>query len=295
MRLNPSKGIAPVRGFYPSCMVALTRTVRFSVNDGPDPADQPPVPSNTFAAFPTMRGLGRHYELDIRCRGEIDPVTGYFLNIKEIDRAVRATMIPQIARATQDRYAAADPCVTLRDALPSLDGELDGTLATVRWHLSPYYSIEMSPARQATPGSETFALLRQQFEFAAAHRLHVPALSDVENRTLFGKCNSPRGHGHNYKVEPCIEVTVPVTGAPTFTLADLERLTAEHIVARFDHTHLNEDTAEFGAGRGALNPSVENIAKVCFDLLAPHITAAGATLRCITVWETDKTSCTFPG
>jgi 6-pyruvoyltetrahydropterin/6-carboxytetrahydropterin synthase len=285
-------------------MVVLTRTVRFSVNDAPEPGDQPPAANNTFAAYPTMSGLGRHYELDIRCRGEIDPATGYFLNIKEIDRAVRSTMIPAIADAARNFTVAPDPASTLRDALPALDSQLGGALASVRWRLSPYYSIEMSPTRHATAPHQTIALLRQQFEFAAAHRLHVASLSDAENRALFGKCNNPRGHGHNYKFEPCIEVAVPADAAPAFTLADLERLTAEHIIARFDHTHLNEDTTEFGSGHGALNPSVENIAKVCFDILAPHIAAAGggagggaggATLRSVTLWETDKTSCTYPG
>lgn len=276
-------------------MVLLTRTVRFSINDLDAPAAPSPMPAaadNTFAAFPSMRGLGRHYELDIRCCGEIDPATGYFLNIKEIDRAVRASMIPAIAAASRSRIA--DPFSTLLAALAPLDAELRGTLASVRWRLSPYYSIEMAPARAPSAPTGTTALLRQQFEFAAAHRLHVPSLSDAENRALFGKCNNPRGHGHNYRVEPCIEVPLPAAGPPRFTLADLERLTAEHIIARFDHKHLNEDTPEFGAGPGALNPSVENIAKVCFELLAPRIEAAGATLRAITVWETDKTSCTYP-
>ncbi len=268
-------------------MVLLTRTVRFSVNDpglAPDTAGD-----NTFAAFPSMRGLGRHYELDVRCRGEIDPNTGYFLNIKEIDRAARATTIPTIATARAD----ADPFLTLREAMRPLADRLGRALSAVRWRLSPYYSIEMSPV--ANPDqSESVALLRQQFEFAASHRLHIPSLSEAENRELFGKCNNPRGHGHNYRVEPCVEVRIPARSAPGFSLADLERLTSELIIERYDHKQLNEDTEEFGCGPGGLNPSVENIAKVCFDLLAPAIAAGGAKLRSLTVWETDKTSCTYP-
>jgi len=239
-----------------------------------------------------MLGIGRHYELDIHCRGEIDPSTGYFLNIKEIDRAVRATMIPVITTAAHT--PSADPAATLRDSLPSLNAELGGSVTSVRWQLSPYYSIEMSPT-PATARPVAVALLRQQFEFAAAHRLHVATLSDAENRELFGKCNNPRGHGHNYRIEPCVEVSVPTTGTSPFNLLDLERLTAEVIIARYDHKHLNEDTQEFGSGPGGLNPSVENISKVCFDLLAPAIAAAGAVLRSVTVWETDKTSSTYPG
>ncbi len=84
-------------------MIELTRTVRFSINPAVPSggASSPPWgdPTNTFSAFPTMQGLGRHYELDIRCRGEADPVTGYFVNIKLVDVAVRMVAIPAIERA----------------------------------------------------------------------------------------------------------------------------------------------------------------------------------------------------
>lgn len=269
-------------------MVELTRTVRFSVNHSPtDPARTPA--HNSFAAHPSMSGIGRHFELDIRCRGEVDPNTGYFINIKDIDRAARATLIPAIAAACTHRPEAA-PAPVLAAALPALDESIrgGGALICVRWRLSPYYSLEMSPQ------SPTTALLRQQFEFAAAHRLHVQSLSDDENRRIFGKCNNPRGHGHNYRVEPCIEVRT--AAAAPFTLQMLEQITAERVINRFDHTHLNEDTAEFNTSRGGVNPSVENIAKVCFELLSPAIAAASpeARLRSVTVWETDKTSATYP-
>lgn len=277
-----------------SCgMVLLTRTVRFSVNTPGTTAEADQGGDNTFAAYPSMRGAGRHYEMDIRCRGTIDPATGYFLNIKEIDRAVRGTVIPRISAGVND--AGAEPTAMLREVLPALNRELSGAVASVRWWLSPYYSIEMSPDPTDLPARRAPALLRQQFEFAAAHRLHIDSMSAEENFALFGKCNNPRGHGHNYRVEPCVEVEAPTRGVPVFSLASLERLTAEFIIDRYDHKHLNEDTVEFGAGPGGLNPSVENIAKVCFDLLVPPIARAGARLRSITVWETDKTSCTYPG
>lgn len=274
---------------YDPSMVELTRTVRFSVNEAGGPSAAATA-HNSFAAHPPMTGLGRHYELDIRCRGEVDADTGYFINIKDIDRAARATLIPAIAAACAHHPGAA-PVQVLRDGLSALNSAIRAgdAVAAVRWRLSPYYSLEMSPQ------SPTIALLRQQFEFAAAHRLHVNTLSDEENRRIFGKCNNPRGHGHNYRVEPCVEVRAD--SAAPFTLQMLERLTAERVINRFDHTHLNEDTAEFNTAKGGVNPSVENIAKVCFELLAPAIAAASsdARLRSVTVWETDKTSATYPG
>jgi 6-pyruvoyltetrahydropterin/6-carboxytetrahydropterin synthase len=266
-------------------MLRLSRTVRFSVNDDAAPG----APTNTFAAFPTMNGLGRHYELEVVCEGDADPLTGYFLNIKDIDQAVRTAVIPAIARACRETPRA-DPGAVLGACLPALDRELGaGRVRSMRWWLSPYYSVEVHM------GGANVAVLRQQFEFAAAHRLHVSSLSERENRELFGKCNNPSGHGHNYRVEPAVEVPVGTRDAPAFTLAVLERVTHETIIKRFDHMHLNRDTVEFADGTG-LNPSVENIAKVCFDLLGPAVAGGGggAKLREVTVWETDKTSCTYP-
>jgi len=251
-------------------------------------------PTNSFAGFPTMSGLGAHYELDVRCRAPVDPVTGYSLNIRHIDHAARTTIIPAIAAAFA-RTPAAQPAHILRQSLPELNAALagrGGRLDAVTWHLSPFYAVEMSAA------SPTRALLRQQFEFAASHRLHVPALSEHANRDYFGKCNHPSGHGHNYRVEPCVEIPVgdPAANPNPFTLLDLETITRRTVIDRFDHTNLSVDRPEFIPPAG-LNPSVENIAKVCFDLLAPAIAASGhgASLRSITVWETDKTSCTYPG
>lgn len=273
-------------------MVELTRTVRFCIN--PNSGGQTDSESrNTFAASPSMRGLGRFYELDVTCRGEVDPVSGYFVNIKVIDKAVRSAAVPVIARMCRERPTAS-PDSVLPEVVESLRHGLGPSLLSVRWKLTPYYSVEMTTA------APNKVYLREQFEFAASHRLHCPNLPDDENRRLFGKCNHPGGHGHNYRVEPCIEMDATGPGlAPALALADLERLTDQLIIERYDHKHLNDDTPEFATtgGEPGLNPSVENIAKVCYERLAPEIVRASsgrARLHCITVWETDKTSCRYP-
>src|SRR5207244_4052673 len=87
--------------------------------------------------------------------------------------------------------------------------------------------------------------LTRTYEFAASHRLHVPTLTDEQNVELFGKCNNPAGHGHNYVLE------VTVQGEPdprTGMMADLEtldRIVEELVVDRYDHKHLNVDIPEF--------------------------------------------------
>lgn len=270
-------------------MVRLTRTVRFAINPSAD-GSGPDVPRdpNGYAGSPSLRGLGPYYELDVACRGDIDPTTSYLLDIKDIDKAVRDKAIPLISCAiTQGpKFGAQEVLAQVHAAIAAA---LPGALESVRWKLTPYHSLEM------TGSSTSAALLRQRFDFAAAHRLHLPELSPERNRALFGKCNNPTGHGHNYQFEPCVEVGAG-RGTPTFSLQDLERVAQATIIERFDHKHLNTDTAEFDLAKGGVNPTVENIAKVFFGLLSKAIAAqgTGASLRNITVWETDRTSATFP-
>lgn len=263
-------------------MVELCRTVRANLG-GAHPADLPHG-SNGHAGQPPMSGLGAYYEFHVTCAGEPDPVSGYLINIKLIDQAVRRTVLPRVHHQLRSDPAA-DPVALLPELARRLSSELTATLRALRWNLSPHLSLEH---RMSEPSA---ALLRQRFEFAAAHRLHVPELSEAENRATFGKCNNPSGHGHNYEVEVC--VAVPVDGRAMHA-AELERLVDETVIQRFDHKHLNLDTAEFGPG--GVNPSVENIARVAFDLLAPAMKSArgAGTLRGVTVWETPKTSATYP-
>ncbi|MSR28325.1 MAG: 6-carboxytetrahydropterin synthase [Phycisphaerales bacterium] len=122
------------------------------------------------------------------------------------------------------------------------------------------------------------------FEFAAAHRLNDPSLTPQENLALFGKCNRPNGHGHNYRLEVAIR---PPSGS-AFGMADLERIVSGTILDRFDHRNLNVDCEEFRT----LNPTVEHIAAVCFDLLKPRFAASQVDLVRVTAWETSKTSAT---
>ncbi len=264
-------------------MIRLHRTVRFAVGKGGDPESP-----NGFAGRPAFQGLDRHYELFITCRGEIDPVASYLIDIKEIDRAAHASVIPAIRHAalTDDQTP---PCRVLRSAFPALNRALAGRVESVRWNLSPYYSMEIHVNHPTT------ALLRQRFDFAASHRLHVPSLSDEENRALFGKCNNKNGHGHNYQFEACVRVEIDRDGRHAFTLRSLEDVAQRTLIERFDHKHLNEDTPEF-AHPGGVMPSVENIAQVFYRLLSGAIAAQtqGASLATITVWETDRTSATYP-
>jgi 6-pyruvoyltetrahydropterin/6-carboxytetrahydropterin synthase len=125
--------------------------------------------------------------------------------------------------------------------------------------------------------------------FNAAHRLHNPAWSDEHNYQVFGLCNSPNYHGHNYNL------TVRLTGevdSDTGYVYDMKRLSTlikREILDRYDHRNLNLDTEDFRA----LNPTAENIAVVIWQRLRPHLEAA-LTLS-VTLHETDRNFVEYHG
>lgn len=123
-------------------------------------------------------------------------------------------------------------------------------------------------------------LLTRKIEFAASHLYHSASLSLEENRRIFGKCNNPHGHGHNYT----LEVTVagepdPVTGM-VLDLKDLKEILDREIMERMDHRFLNYEVPEFAG----LNPTCENIARVIWKLLEPKIQQG--KLHRVRVYET---------
>ena len=103
--------------------------------------------------------------------------------------------------------------------------------------------------------------------FNAAHRLHNASWDEAKNDAIFGKCNNPSYHGHNY------EITVKVTGVPkadTGFVIDLKMLSDiinENVLEKFDHKNLNLDVKEFAE----LNPTTENIVIVIYNILRPII------------------------
>jgi 6-pyruvoyltetrahydropterin/6-carboxytetrahydropterin synthase len=103
--------------------------------------------------------------------------------------------------------------------------------------------------------------------FNAAHRLHNPDWSDEKNQQVFGKCNSPNYHGHNYEMEVKVVGEVdPATGY-LIDLGILKNIIKENIEDRFDHKNLNLDTEEFKN----LNPTAENICYVIWNILREHL------------------------
>lgn len=124
--------------------------------------------------------------------------------------------------------------------------------------------------------------------FNAAHRLYNPAWDDTTNDAVFGKCNNPHYHGHNY------EVVVKLTGIPdpdtgyVMDMKALSELIKDKVLEKFDHRNLNEDCAEFKN----LNPTAENIAVVIYNILRPEIKPE-LTLQ-VRLYETERNFVEYP-
>lgn len=124
--------------------------------------------------------------------------------------------------------------------------------------------------------------------FNAAHRLHNPDWTDEKNVHIFGKCNNPNYHGHNY------EMIVSVVGEPdpstgyVYDLKLLSDLIKEHVLLKFDHKNLNLDTEYFKA----LNPTAENIVMVIWRILRDKIDLT-YELK-ITLYETERNFVEYP-
>ncbi|MDX1565769.1 MAG: 6-carboxytetrahydropterin synthase [Phycisphaeraceae bacterium] len=260
-------------------MLEIERTVRFCLRSDGSLNAEAPI-DNSFAAWPPMEELGRYYELVVVCVGQADPVTGYFLNIKTIDQAVRRDALPLVSQTVQAQTPVGRLMGQLFEALRKSLGDVVASVALV---LSPTYAVRMEQDHADR------LLVSQRYEFAAAHRLHAESLADEENRRVFGKCNNRHGHGHNYQLE--VTVHAPADGSVPVGAAEMDRVVAEAVIDKLDHKNLDLDVPEFKQ----MTSSVENIARVIYRMLDQPVRDHGWGLDQVRVWETSKTVCTYRG
>lgn len=127
----------------------------------------------------------------------------------------------------------------------------------------------------------------RRYHFSASHRLHCEEFSAERNREVYGKCNNPHGHGHNYVVEVLMAGPInPATGMVT-NLADLDAFAQRELLARFDHQNLNL-LPEFSKEVS----TTENLAKVVWRLFQDY---PQASLHRVRVEETGNNAFEYAG
>lgn len=128
----------------------------------------------------------------------------------------------------------------------------------------------------------------RRYRFAASHRLHSPDLSDEENCRVYGKCNNPYGHGHNYVVEVTMSGTVDSATGMIVNLVDLDRFVDTEVIEALDHKSLNEDVEVFRT----TVPTTENLCKEIF-LRLKHFPSA--KLERVKIEETSNNAFEYAG
>jgi 6-pyruvoyltetrahydropterin/6-carboxytetrahydropterin synthase len=123
----------------------------------------------------------------------------------------------------------------------------------------------------------------RRYNFAASHRLHSPKLSAEENRRVYGKCNNPYGHGHNYTVEVTVTGTMDEATGMITNLCELDPFVQSEVIEAFDHKYLNEEIPEFQT----LVPTTENVCREIYRRLKKY---PSAQLERVRIEETLKNS-----
>ena len=132
------------------------------------------------------------------------------------------------------------------------------------------------------------AYFGRRYMLSASHRLHTESLSADENRTTYGKCNNPHGHGHNYVVEVLVGGEVEPETGMVVNMATLDETVQQTVLKRFDHTNLNFDPLFVNQV-----PTTENLTKVVFDVLKEALPAV--ELEYVRVEETENNFFQYQG
>jgi 6-pyruvoyltetrahydropterin/6-carboxytetrahydropterin synthase len=130
--------------------------------------------------------------------------------------------------------------------------------------------------------------ITRRYRFAASHRLHSPEFSEEENRRLYGKCDSPYGHGHNYVLQVTLTGPVDAQTGMVANLGELDPFVERHVIEAFDHKYLNEDVPEFRA----CVPTTENVCREIYRRLEQF---PAARLERVRIEETSKNSFEYEG
>lgn len=264
-------------------MICMTRRLSFAAatcepGEGGMPASRHNGPLRTL----------RRYVLDISVSGKPDRTTGILLNIKELDRLMRTSVLGPLERGSAERAEGLPECFRTHEqlclwivrraaaTLPSVTGLHQLTLAP-----DPAYALTVRP-QPGRPLGELMEVTRC-YEFSASHRLNSPMLSEEENEILFGKCNYPHGHGHNYELEVTVEGPVGATSGQVISPTAMDAIVGSQIIDRYDHRHLNMDIPEL---EGVI-PSSEMVVQAIWGKLAPGFTGP-ARLRRILLRETPR-------
>ncbi|HEY3332398.1 MAG TPA: 6-carboxytetrahydropterin synthase [Capsulimonadaceae bacterium] len=248
-----------------------------------------------FGKWAAQEGHGHNYTVELTVAGGIDRRTGMVVNIVDIDRVLKAEVLEPLDGKFLNKdvsfFTTTSPTLEnlaafiwqrVEPHLPKI-----ATLTGVRvWEMPTLW------ADQSKRGNTMQVSITRAYDFSASHRLHSRHLTDDENREVFGKCNNPNGHGHNYEVEVTISGEPDARTGMLYPLEKLDAIVDETILKPFDHKHLNLDVPEFASE----NPTSEMLTLVVWNKLAEKLPTTGSPrMSKVLVRETARNSFEYYG
>jgi 6-pyruvoyltetrahydropterin/6-carboxytetrahydropterin synthase len=240
----------------------------------------------TFGKCTSPYGHGHNYTLDVTIKGTPDPVTGMIMNMVDLKAIVGEVLegfdhkhLNEDTPYFKQRIPTTENIVRVLWGLIAPRLPEGSTLARLRLY-------EMNDLWAEYDGAEEAGFSRS-YVFSAAHRLHAPALSEGENRAIFGKCNNPHGHGHNYTLEVTVGGPIDADTGMVIDLVELDRA-VRGVLDTLDHTHLDREIAAFQAQTS----TAENIVVYLWGELAPRLEGR---LKHLKLWETNKNVFEYQG
>ncbi|MBM3262796.1 MAG: 6-carboxytetrahydropterin synthase [candidate division Zixibacteria bacterium] len=246
----------------------LTRKISFSAAHAcRNPVWTDEVNVRMYGSCALGTGHGHDYLCELAVAGRIDPQTGIVVNLVDIKQRLKRVVGP----LDSSHLNVDDPA--FRDKMPTTE-----RLAVEIWNrLLPamndceLFSLRLHETRTRRVeyrGDPNMVDVTRRVEFNSAHRLHSRFLSDEENARIFGKCNNPMGHGHNYELEVTVRGAIDERTGMVIGIGELDEVIQREIVERYDHKNLNLDLEEFQT----VNPTSEEFARVIWSRLASCFT-----------------------
>ncbi len=236
---------------------------------------------------------GHEYTLDCAFGGPISDSDGMIVNIAELKPILQkitsaldgawlpSHLDPALSFFVARRPTAENIALWLWQTLPH--SVANGALFRIRLRESRRVLVEIV-ARNDSQNKSQIMKISRSYEFAAAHRLAAPDLSDDENFARFDKCSNLAGHGHNFGLDVFIEGVPDAQTGWIINPQLLDKIVDEEVFERFDHKHLNLDCAEFRD----LIPTTENLSQTIFEILRARLETEGFKLAKIGLHETQK-------
>ncbi len=234
----------------------------------------------------TTRHHGHNYRVCIICRAPKNAMPAYWQSVEQTLRNLINRELDHRCLNREHPYFQKHLPTTENLAIylwNAIQSETETPIDSVE----VYESDELHSAYKGEAKSDTqrVVYLTRHYQFSSAHRLYNPALSEAENRAIYGKCANPYGHGHDYRLEVTVRgIPDPITGM-VINITDLDAIVQREVISVLDHRFLNEEVPPFDT----VVPTSENLVNWIVPRLQNSM-PSDAELYRVCLWETPRSS-----